>query len=173
MSQGRPVDVPLLRQFTPLDGMKKENQAALARKVFVREMDAGRLLFKQGDTDKRTIWVVSGTVELREEERTIGVIKGGTPEARNPLPGKLPREFSARAMDNVEYLSIDSELLDVMITWDQTGTYEVAELQSQIDGTGGDDWMTTLLQTKAFHRIPPANIQAIFMRLERVPCKVG
>ena len=28
-----------------------------------------------------------------------------------------------------------------------------------------DDWMTTLLQTKAFHRIPPANIQAIFMRL--------
>ena len=71
MSQGRPVDVALLRQFTPLDGMKKENQAALARKVFVREMDAGRLLFKQGDTDKRTIWIVSGTVELREDERTV------------------------------------------------------------------------------------------------------
>ena len=30
MSQGRPVDVPLLRQFAPLDGMKKENQSALA-----------------------------------------------------------------------------------------------------------------------------------------------
>jgi len=25
--------------------------------------------------------------------------------------------------------------------------------------------MTTLLQTNAFHRIPPANIQAIFQRL--------
>ncbi|HMA10439.1 MAG TPA: hypothetical protein VKO83_01040, partial [Steroidobacteraceae bacterium] len=94
MSQGRPVDAALLRQFAPLDGMKKENQAALARKVFVREMDAGRLIFKQGDTEKRTIWVVSGTVELREDERTVGVIKGGTPEARNPLPTKLPREFS-------------------------------------------------------------------------------
>ncbi len=60
-----------------------------------------------------------------------------------------------------------------MITWDQTGTYEVSELQSQLAGTDGDDWMTTLLQTKAFHRIPPANIQAIFMRLERVPFKPG
>ncbi len=56
-----------------------------------------------------------------------------------------------------------------MITWDQTGTYEVAELQAQLEGAGSDDWMTTLLQTKAFHRIPPANIQAIFMRMQRTP----
>jgi rhodanese-related sulfurtransferase len=33
--------------------------------------------------------------------------------------------------------------------------------------------MTTLLQTKAFHRIPPANIQAIFMRMQRVDAKAG
>lgn len=173
MSQGRPVDAALLRQFAPLDGMKKENQAALARKVFIREMDSGRLIFKQGDTEKRTIWVVSGTVELREDDRTVGVIKGGSPEARNPLPNKLPREVSARAMDNVEYLSIDSELLDVMITWDQTGSYEVSDLQSQFQGAEGDDWMTTLLQSRAMQRIPPANIQAIFLRMQRMPHRAG
>jgi rhodanese-related sulfurtransferase len=62
---------------------------------------------------------------------------------------------------------IDSDLLDVLLTWDQTGQYEVAELHSDgLDVTG--DWMTTLLQTKAFHRIPPANIQAIFMRMQRI-----
>jgi CRP-like cAMP-binding protein len=173
MSQGRPVDVPMLRKLAPLDGMKKDNQAALARKVFIRELDPGRQLFKQGDTEKRTIWVISGTVELRDEDRTVGVIKGGTPEARNPILPKLPREFSARAMDQVEYLSIDSELLDVMITWDQTGTYEVAELQSQFQDAEGDDWMTTLLQSRAMQRIPPANIQAIFMRMQRMPYRSG
>ena len=73
----------------------------------------------------------------------------------------------------MSYLAIDSELLDVMITWDQTGTYEVAELQTQMEGASSDDWMTTLLQTKAFHRIPPANIQAIFLRMQRVPYKAG
>ena len=77
-------------------------------------------------------------------------------------------------MDEVEYLSIDSELLDVMITWDQTGTYEVAELQGQSEtDAGGDDWMTTLLHTKAFHRIPPANLQAIFMRMNRQQYRAG
>jgi rhodanese-related sulfurtransferase len=136
-------------------------------------MPAGRMLFKEGDTDKRTIWLVGGMLEIREADRTIAMIRGGTPDARNPLYPKTPRTVTARAVDEIRYLSIDSELLDVMITWDQTGTYEVSELQSQLEGTDGDDWMTTLLQTKAFHRIPPANIQAIFMRLERVPCKAA
>lgn len=173
MSQGRPVEAALLRQLSPLDGMKKENRAALAKKVFVRELDSGRVLFKQGESDKRTIWVISGTVELYEDGRIVGVIRGGTPEARNPLSQKLPRPFTARSMDQVEYLSIDSELLDVMLTWDQTGTYEVGDLQAQLQGQAGDDWMTTLLQSKAMQRIPPANIQAIFLRMERVPYRAG
>jgi CRP-like cAMP-binding protein len=136
-------------------------------------MDTGRMLFKQGDKDKRVIWVVSGTVELREDDRTIGVIRGGTVEARNPLTTKTQREFSARAMDQVEYLAIDSELLDVMITWDQTGTYEVADLQAQFQNPAEDDWMTTLLQSRAMQRIPPSSIQAIFMRMQRTPVLAG
>lgn len=33
--------------------------------------------------------------------------------------------------------------------------------------------MTTLLQTKAFHKVPPANIQAVFMRLQRMDYRRG
>jgi CRP-like cAMP-binding protein len=173
MLEEREASVQLLKTFAPLDGLKRDNLAALAKKVVVRTMPAGRTLFKEGDTDKRTVWLVSGMVELKENERTIAMIRGGTPEARTPLHPQLPRRVTARAVDEISYLSIDSELLDVVITWDQTGTYEVAELQSQLEGTAGDDWMTTLLSTKAFHRIPPANIQAIFMRLQRVPYRAG
>jgi CRP-like cAMP-binding protein len=173
MLEEREASVQLLRTFAPLDGLKRDNLAALAKKVVVRTMPAGRTLFKEGDTDKRTVWLVSGMVEAKEGERTIAMIRGGAPEARTPLFPQIPRPVTARAVDEVSYLSIDSELLDVMITWDQTGTYEVAELQAQLEGAAGDDWMTTLLQTKAFHRIPPANIQAIFMRLQRVPYRAG
>jgi len=173
MSEERAADVALLKRFTPLAGMKKENQVSLARKVVVRQVDSARLLFKEGDNDKHTYWIVSGTVELREGDRVVAMIKGGTPESRMPLAPQNPRRVSARAVDAVEYLAIDSELLDVMITWDQTGSYEVSELQSQFEGVAEDDWMTTLLQNRALHRIPPANIQAIFMRMQRVPCKAG
>jgi CRP-like cAMP-binding protein len=173
MSEGRPANIAQLRKLSPLDGMKNENLAALARKVSIEELPAGRTLFKEGDTARRTYWLIAGMVELREGERTVAMIRGGTPESRTPLAPKIPRRFSARAVDAIEYLAIDADLLDMMITWDQTGTYEVAELQAQFSNGGGDDWMTTLLQTKAFHRIPPANIQAIFMRMQRVACRTG
>src|SRR6185369_16016464 len=173
MQEEREASVQLLKTFAPLDGLKRDNLAALAKKVSVRTMLSGRMLFKEGDTDKRTVWLVAGMVEIREGDRTVAMIRGGTPEARTPLYPQIPRRVSARAVDEISYLSIDSELLDVMITWDQTGTYEVSELQAQLEGAGSDDWMTTLLQTKAFHRIPPANIQAIFQRLQRTPCRAG
>ena len=168
----RPVELAVLRGFSPLDGLKPENLLALARKTQIRGLDAGRLLFKEGDNDKRTFYLVSGQVELRVEDRLAGVVRGGSPEARTALAPGLPRKFTARSATDIEYISIDSDLLDVLLTWDQTGQYEVSELRGDtLDVTG--DWMTTLLQTKAFHRIPPANIQAIFMRMQRINYRAG
>lgn len=81
----RPVDLAVLRSFSPLDGLKAENLNALARKTTVRELGGGRVLFKEGDTDKRTFYLVSGQVELRANDRVIGVVRAGTPEARAAL----------------------------------------------------------------------------------------
>jgi CRP-like cAMP-binding protein len=173
MAEEQVATVEVLRKFAPLDGMKRENLTALAKKVSVKSLSRGRALFSEGDTDKRTVWLVSGRVEALEKSRLIGTVNGGTPEARNPLYPSLPRRATVRAIDDISFLSIDSDLLDVMITWDQTGSYEVAELQVQLQSAGSDEWMTTLLQTNAFHRIPPANIQAIFQRLQRTPCRAG
>ncbi len=170
---GEQLDTELLRTFSPLDGLKRDNLAALARKVQIRELSPQQILFKEGDTEKRTIYVVSGSLELICNRKVEEIIKGGTAAARNPVAAVFPRRVSARARDRVQYISIDSDLLDVMLTWDQTGSYEVSELNDQGDASGGDDWMTMLLQTKAFHKIPPANIQAIFMRMQQINYKAG
>ena len=168
----RPVDLAILKTFSPLDGLKAENLHALARKTQVLGLDAGRVLFKQGDTDKRTFYLVAGSVELRTDDRLVNTVRAGSPEARAALAPGLPRKFTARAANNLEYIVIDSDLLDVLLTWDQTGQYEVSELRGDGMDVSGD-WMTTLLQTKAFHRIPPANIQAIFMRMQRINYRAG
>jgi CRP-like cAMP-binding protein len=165
------VDIAQLKAFSPIDSLKKDNLAALVKKTKVRDAQPGETLFREGDAEKRTVYVLSGTVELREGTQTTARIAGGTDDARNPLSPKLPRRQTAIAVSGVEYITIDSDLLDVMLTWDQTGSYEVAELRGE--SGAGDDWMTTLLQTKAFHKIPPANIQAIFMRLQQVNYKAG
>src|SRR5688572_24077308 len=165
------VDSAQLKAFSPIDSLKKDNLAALAKKTKVRDAQPGETLFREGDAEKRTFYVLSGTVELREGSKRIARITGRSEDARNPLSPKLPRRHTAIATSAVEYITIDSDLLDVMLTWDQTGSYEVSELRGE--SAGSDDWMTTLLQTKAFHKIPPANIQAIFMRLQQVNYKAG
>ena len=166
------TNTDLLKGFSPLDGLKRDNLAALARKVQLRELSPGQVLFKEGDTEKRTFYIVSGILELLDQGKVVGTVEGGTDLARNPVAPVFPRRVSARARDRVQFISIDSDLLDVMLTWDQTGTYEVSELQGKAD-VGGDDWMTMLLQTKAFHKIPPANIQAIFMRMQQINYRSG
>ena len=173
--ESKPLELGLLRSFSPLDGLKSENLHALARKTALHSLSAGRLLFKEGDTDKRTYYVVSGVLELLHENRSVLVIRGGTPEARNPIAPGNPRRYAARVVsDRMDYVVMDSEMLDMMLTWDQTGSYEVNELRGVNDeGPSSDDWMTNLLQTKAFHRIPPANIQAIFMRMQRIDYRAG
>ena len=168
----QPVDPKILRVFSPLDGLKNENLRALARKTSLREMSQGRLLFKEGDTEKRTYYLVSGIVDLLSEGKNVGSIKGGTADAKHPLAPVLPRRCSARvATDVIQFMSIDSDLLDVLITWDQTGQYEVGDLRA--GAASDDDWMTLLLQSRAFHKIPPANLQAVFMRMERIPYSTG
>jgi CRP-like cAMP-binding protein len=173
--ESKPLELSLLRSFSPLDGMKPENLHSLARKAAARELTSGQLLFKEGDSDKRTYFLVRGVVELVSEGRPVYRIQGGSPEARNPLAPASPRRCSARVVsERIEYVSIDSELLDVVLTWDQTGSYEVGELQNVEDSlVTSDDWMTILLQTKAFHKVPPSNIQAIFMRMQRATYRPG
>ena len=166
------VSIELLRGFSPLNGLKRDNLAALARKVQIREMSPGQLLFKEGDTEKRTLYILSGILELVDQAKVVGTVAGGSELARNPVAPVYPRRVTARARDRVQFISIDSDLLDVMLTWDQTGTYEVSELAGKSDQSS-QDWMTMLLQTKAFHKIPPANIQAIFMRMQQINYRTG
>jgi len=168
----KPVELDVLRSFSPLDGLKRENLHALSRKTRLQQMDSGRVLFKEGESDKRTIYLVSGEIELRVGDRTVSMLRAGTPEARIAIGPGQPRRFTARALSDITYVAVDSDLLDVLITWDQTGSYEVNEI-SGTSSADADDWMTVLLQTKAFHRIPPANLQALFMRMQHVACRAG
>lgn len=162
----------ILRRFSPLDSLNRENVAALAKKMEIRTLESGKMLLREGDTDKRTYYLVSGTLEMTDRSGNIRLLRADSSDAHNPITPLLPRRYTVKAVDHVQYLSVDTELLDVMLTWDQTGSYEVNELHGD-EHTESDDWMTTLLQTRAFHRIPPANIQAIFLRMQKVNYNAG
>ena len=96
MSEPAPTELSILRSFSPLDGLRSENLRALSRKTSVREMSQGRTLFKDGDTDKRTFYLVSGIVELLAQGKIIATVRANSPDARHALAPILPRRCSAR-----------------------------------------------------------------------------
>lgn len=166
------MDATQLGRFSPFDSLESANLTDLLDSIEILQATPGQVLFEKGDTEKRSIYLLSGTLSLQNDDQALGTISGGTDEARNPVARTLPRQLSAIAVDDVQYFGIDSELVDVTLTLDHTGMYEVGDLSSEFDGNEGD-WMSALLRTKTFALIPPQNIQMIFMRLRRVDYKAG
>ena len=167
-----PVDMTLLRKFSPLDGLRRENLIALSKKAAVQAIPVGRPLFREGDTDKKTYYLVRGDVELRSGTAVVDRLRGDAPAAKNAIaPGK-PRRYGAYATTPVDVLVFETDLLDVLLTWDETGIYDVSEFTASAPVDAGD-WMGVLLQTGLFHHLPASNMQAIFMRLQRVTHRTG
>ncbi len=163
------IDPNQIKALSPINSLNPENVQSLLAKLTATAIEAGHYLFKKGDTDKCHIYVLEGEVELVEDKKVVQVIKAGTPDGQQPLVQHFPRLVSARAKTKVVITKINSDMLDIMLTWDQTVSYSV----EAIDDDDETDWMARILQTRAFHRIPPANIQAMFMRIESVNYKPG
>jgi hypothetical protein len=71
MHDNQTVNEARLRDLSSLEGMKTANLSSLARKVTLSDLAANRDSFRADDTDRRTIWLVAGRLELREGDRTI------------------------------------------------------------------------------------------------------
>lgn len=166
------VSIQVLRQLVPVSQLTQDNLRDLAAKTHVETLPAGKPLFKLGDNDNHSFYVVSGEIGLLNggAER---IIAGGTSAARFPLDHHRPRQATAIARTEVQFVRIDNDLLDILLTWDQNAGYMVTEIAAEESDASDTDWMTNILRSNLFHKIPPTNIQAIFMRMQAVPVKAG
>ncbi|MEQ8938724.1 MAG: cyclic nucleotide-binding domain-containing protein, partial [Gammaproteobacteria bacterium] len=99
----------------------------------------------------------------------------GSDSAKHPLANHQPRKHTVVAKTDCKIIRIDSDLLDILLTWDQFSGIEVDEISVQEEENEDDDsdWMTRILQSKAFLQVPAANIQQMFMRMQEIPTKAG
>ena len=172
MADGQLVDKNILKSLVPPNALNAENFQELAGKAYVEEIGPGKVVFKAGEVDRKTTYLLDGEIVLSDESGQSTTIRGGTDAAKHPLANVQPRKQTARTKTNCKITRFDSDLLDILLTWDQLSGIEVNEIQ----GDGGDDdsdWMTRILQSQAFLQVPPANIQAMFMRMQEAPMRAG
>ena len=166
------IDVTLLSRYQPLNALNPDNLQELLKDLTLEKVPAGKNLFKKSDTDNTQYFLTKGTIDLIGDSGILKTTQSGSPDSFNAIAHIIPRTVTAQTKTDCLIFKVDGNLVDVMLTWDQTGNYQVTEFGVS-NGSGDDDWMSRILQTEAFHRIPPANIQAIFMRMESIPVKAG
>lgn len=166
------VSPNLFGALVPLNALKHESQVTLAKKAMLMELSVGQALFSIGEQAPNALYVLRGAVQIEDAQgKVIAIVRAGEPAAAHRIAHQAPRNVTARAIEPLLVLSVDASLLDVMLTWDQTGAFEVDELSADDDTSG--DWMARLLQMPTFQAVPPANLQAMFMRMEQVTCAAG
>ena len=166
------VDLIEFSSLVPIKALAIDHCRELLNQSEVKVAAKGALLYEQGSAANSVVYVMSGEVVLKVDGKPTKRIKGGTRIAKLPLEQGPEHHFTAQALTEVVYVNVDSNALDIMLTWDSSSGVEVQELDTANDDSG-DDWMAKLLQAKVFQRIPPANIQSIFMSMQTQHFKAG
>ncbi len=173
MAEQKLVDRAVLRSLVPANALNSENFQELAAKAYVEEVPAGRIIFKAGDHDRKSTYLLEGQVTLTDGAGRVTTVAHDSDVARHPLANQQPKQQTAKAKTDCKLTRVDSDLLDILLTWDQLSGIEVSEIQANGGEDDDTDWMTRILQSRAFLQIPPANIQAMFMRMQEVPLRAG
>jgi formylglycine-generating enzyme required for sulfatase activity/rhodanese-related sulfurtransferase/chromosome segregation ATPase len=164
------ADKKYLQDLVPLNALSESRFADVARKIVIEEVRKGRYLFRKGDRNNESIYLLDGKINLIDGHRKVtSEVEAGTDVSRYPIANQQPRPLTARAATKVLIARIDSGLLDVFLTWDQTTSTEATEIRAD----DNQDWMTRILQSEVFIKIPPAIIQSLLIKMESIPVRAG
>lgn len=125
-----------LLKLHPLVDLLPDDVEDLATTLHVESLPAGSILFQQDDTDPQTIYLLSGSVELRDRNDKQSRVTGGEPTARRPLSQQKPRNATATAITDVTLIRVADRLLELMVN---TRNLARAERGSAIDTDAIED----------------------------------
>jgi len=164
-----------LRRLVPLNVLPERLFGELLARASVLECRRGQYVFRQGDRDDFTFYLLEGELELYADGELVQRIISGTDRAVHALAQLQPRQLSARARGAARVLRVERPLLEALLARSdapqavEAGDVEIRDIESEDSG----DWMTRMLQSALFTRVPAANIQQLFVRMEPIEAHAG
>lgn len=169
--------VETIKQLIPISDLSPGAQNDAIEVAELLEFKKKKFVFKEGDEDNYSYYILDGELELIAKKHVQSTTVAGTDSARYAIAQLQPRQFSAKAKTPVTILRLDRSALDRLMVHegnkeDITDTGVVMGV-SDIDEEDSGDWMTKMLQSELFARLPMANIQQLFAYLEAVAFSAG
>ena len=165
------ADGQAIRKLIPLTTLPAPHFEALCAEITVEHAIRNDFLFRKGDADGDLFYLLSGEISLQAQGLEVEIIKADSDSARFALAHQIPRKIDAVARNSVRFLRLTTDTLSYLssLTYEEDSSYMVIVEQEE----NSDDWMTTLLKSPIFQRLPPANLQKILISLEEVSVAKG
>ncbi len=130
-----------LKRFEPLAELSDARLDELLSLACTEKFGMGVSLFREGDIENQTMYLLFGDVQLSSSDGRIDTVIQHTEEqARHPLDDSQPRQSSCISMTPVEVLCIDNSILDYMMMWDQVGiSVELEKQEETVDGEASNE----------------------------------
>ena len=161
-----------LARLYPLDSLRADTIGQLANDAAVAEYARGEVLFRSGDVDNDTLYLLSGVVSGSYPDGRSKQFDAGSLQGRYAIGDSQPRRFTATVSSaSARVLRLDRRYTEKVIAWDQLSR---SENFSHFDPTPeGNRWVFRLLQSRAFHKLPTGNIERMFQSFEEIEVGVG
>jgi len=142
----------------------------LAGSLRIRSVAPGTKLLAHGDTDAYGLYLLKGKLRLTSIDGRVTVISDDSPQAFSPIAHLLPRQYDVTSMTPVEYMTIDNQLLQGILS-DQgdafTATEIIAEDEAQANISTEDQLTQTLLDDLEHDRLVLPSLPDIAIRVGR------
>ena len=162
-----------IKSLMPISGLAPQYQNEVVQQAELLKFKKKQHVFKQGSVDPFTYYLLEGELELEANGQLLKTIQGGSLDAKSAISQLQPRQMSAKSTGKSLVMRVPRDLMDRLLTMGDPGGSTGSVVVSEVDDDGGGDWMTRMLQSELFSRIPPANIQRVFTVMESVALKAG
>jgi CRP-like cAMP-binding protein len=176
------LNVDLLKHFFPFseiqDQYLENGLAYIAQKTFHK----GDMIFKRGRVVGESFYLLSGRVDLIDASYTSHEVYANDKRSSTVLNPDSPTHTSCIAKSFVTVFSVETETLDRILSWSESAAYANEEFQSHTTNeievgsiSDGDatDWMSSLLNSPLFSKIPLTLVQELFLKFSNVAVQEG
>jgi len=168
----------IIRQLIPISDLAPSALNEVIEAAEILQFKKKKFVFKERDEDNYSFYILAGELELIANHHVHNTMVGGAENARYALAQLQPRQFSAKAKTPVTILRLDRGALDRLMVHEGNKETEIGGASeemgvSHIEEEDSGDWMTRMLQSDLFARLPMSNIQQLFAFLEPVVFETG
>ncbi len=177
------MEKELLKKFVPFDSLQDEYLEEALENIKEEDVPKGQMLFKRGRAVGSRFFLIEGRVDLIDSQYQAHTMKGGTIQATTTLNPESPTKCSGVVKSESAFVfSIEAETLDRITAWSEsaeaafeaemsdkqifdgstTGQFDVVSVEEELS----NDWMSSLLKSPLFSRVPLTHVQDLFSRFE-------